>query len=302
MDLTQLYYFKAIAKNEHLTNASKELHITQPALSRSLAKLEKELGVNLFERQGRNLKLNRYGQALLHHVDAIMAELIQIPLSIKKEQNQVRSCLNIGSSNSAFTTDWISQFFIANPDISVRHRIFSATDIYSNLLNNDIQFAVTMFPPKQKDICILYLMRDKFQLLVPHHHPLAKKKKIYFNEAANYDFIALPQSDHPHRFIDYLSARSGIMPNIIFEGNNEFISSIIMTTKACLIILKSHTTATRYSSQLERSAHVVDLQDSFATFDIIVSWQSFQEKNDVAMRFIDFMRDLKRSEETSNIL
>lgn len=295
-DLTQLYYFKAIAKNEHLTNASKELHITQPALSRSLAKLEQELGVTLFDRQGRNLKLNRYGHILLHHANAITAELIQIPLSIEKEQNQIRSCLNIGSSNSAFTTDWISQFFLENPNISVHHRIFSETDIYTGLLENDIHFAITMFPPKQKDICSFYLMQDKFQLLVSHNHPLAKKKQIYFSEAAAYDFIALPQSDFLYRFIDYLSACSGVMPHIIFEGSNEFISSIITTTKACLVILKSPSTAAQYIDELHHFAHVIDLQDSFATFDIIVSWQAFQEKNDVAMRFIDFLKKMKKQE------
>ncbi|WKL02123.1 LysR family transcriptional regulator [Paenibacillus amylolyticus] len=61
MELTQLEYFMTVARLEHMTLASKKLGITQPALSHAIAKLENEIGAPLFERNGRNIKLNRNG-------------------------------------------------------------------------------------------------------------------------------------------------------------------------------------------------------------------------------------------------
>ncbi len=62
MELTQLDYFLTVARLEHMTMAARELRITQPALSHAISKLEHEIGVPLFERNGRNVQLNRYGK------------------------------------------------------------------------------------------------------------------------------------------------------------------------------------------------------------------------------------------------
>lgn len=78
MESTHLLYFKAIAEAESLTQAANTLHISQPALSKSLANLEKELGRSLFNRVGGRLYLNRDGQALLEYanqIDGIMAQI-----------------------------------------------------------------------------------------------------------------------------------------------------------------------------------------------------------------------------------
>lgn len=62
MDFNSLQYFKVVAKYENMSRAAEELHITQPALSKSISLLEQSLGVDLFDRQGRAIKLNRYGK------------------------------------------------------------------------------------------------------------------------------------------------------------------------------------------------------------------------------------------------
>ena len=58
MELLQLKYFLAVAESEHMTNTAKQLHIAQPALSQSIHRLEQELGVSLFERAGRGIRLS----------------------------------------------------------------------------------------------------------------------------------------------------------------------------------------------------------------------------------------------------
>ena len=62
MNLNHLQYFRVLAQSEHYTHAANELNITQPSLSHAIASLEKELGIYLFEKQGRNIKLTKYGR------------------------------------------------------------------------------------------------------------------------------------------------------------------------------------------------------------------------------------------------
>jgi DNA-binding transcriptional LysR family regulator len=76
VELTQLEYFLTVARLQHMTQASKALNLTQPALSHAIAKLESELGVPLFDRSGRNLELNRYGQMFALWVERAMQDLI----------------------------------------------------------------------------------------------------------------------------------------------------------------------------------------------------------------------------------
>ena len=68
MKLLQLYYFKALAEREHLTATAAELYISPPSLSAAISRLETDLGVPLFDRVGRNIRLNDKGRQFYDHV------------------------------------------------------------------------------------------------------------------------------------------------------------------------------------------------------------------------------------------
>ena len=74
MEIQQLQYFKTVAQLQHMTRAAEKLSISQPALSKSISNIEKELGIPLFDRQGRSIFLNRYGQLFLESVEVILTE------------------------------------------------------------------------------------------------------------------------------------------------------------------------------------------------------------------------------------
>lgn len=75
MNLKQLYYFKRLSETEHYTEAASSLCITQPSLSHAISELEKELGVALFARQGRNVKITQNGKRFLPYVEDALASL-----------------------------------------------------------------------------------------------------------------------------------------------------------------------------------------------------------------------------------
>ena len=87
MNLQQLEYFKVVSQTNNFTTASNILSITQPALSKAISKLEEELEVKLFEREGRNIKITKYGETFLKYVlmTSMNPEKSKWSLTIKPE-------------------------------------------------------------------------------------------------------------------------------------------------------------------------------------------------------------------------
>ena len=83
LNFTSLQYFQKTAELEHLTKAAEELHIAQPALSRTIRGLEQELEVTLFEHQGRNIRLTRDGHILLKHAQNFLKEFFRLSIFLK---------------------------------------------------------------------------------------------------------------------------------------------------------------------------------------------------------------------------
>lgn len=86
MNLNHLYYFRALAKEEHYTRTADMLSITQPSLSHAISCLESELGVKLFEKQGRNAKLTKYGALFLRYVEQSLDMLDEGKRVVTKHQ------------------------------------------------------------------------------------------------------------------------------------------------------------------------------------------------------------------------
>ncbi|MBR4313550.1 MAG: LysR family transcriptional regulator, partial [Lachnospiraceae bacterium] len=90
MNLTELTYFNEVANTSHFTKAAENLNVSQPALSRTIKHLEKELKVPLFIKKGRNVTLSNYGEALYKHSQSILDEI----KSISSEINDLKEVTN----------------------------------------------------------------------------------------------------------------------------------------------------------------------------------------------------------------
>src|ERR1700761_4216649 len=92
----QLRYFLAAARHEHLGRAAEELGMSQPALSRSILKLEEELGVQLFDRAGRGVRLNSAGKILLRRIERAHAECEDAVRELREQRTLSRKTVSIG--------------------------------------------------------------------------------------------------------------------------------------------------------------------------------------------------------------
>ena len=104
MELLHLKYFQTIARLESVTQAAEELHISQPALSKILARLEHELGRSLFDRRNRQLHLNAAGQVFLRHVQRVFRELQEAEQALGGLSEMDDSSVVAASSSSRLLT------------------------------------------------------------------------------------------------------------------------------------------------------------------------------------------------------
>ena len=115
MELQQLRYFLTVARLEHMTRAAEELHITQPSLSITISRLEESLGVPLFDRYRRQIKLNEFGKAFLRRVERIFDELEEGKRELLDLAGLEHGTVSVASTSMGILKDLIDSFLTQYP-------------------------------------------------------------------------------------------------------------------------------------------------------------------------------------------
>jgi DNA-binding transcriptional LysR family regulator len=221
MEWQQLEYFGVVARLEHFTRAAKKLAISQPALSRSIAALEEEIGVPLFEREGRSVRLNRYGRVFLRHVERALAEIDEGKRKIQDLVNPDQGVISLAflhTLGARFVPSLLREFRQYYP--SVRFQLYqnSAKRILEQLEAGEIDLCFTSPPVRRPGLGWADLLQEKLIVLVPRHHPLASRRTIRLDEVAEEPFICMKHGYGLRSITENLCQQAGFTPQIAFEG------------------------------------------------------------------------------------
>ncbi|WP_025688003.1 LysR family transcriptional regulator [Paenibacillus zanthoxyli] len=218
MDLLQLKYFQMVAKHEHMTHAADELHIAQPTLSKVIARLEADLGVCLFDRQGRQIKLNKFGRVFLHRVEKIFLEIEDGKRELSDMIGHENLEISIASNCFSLFPALLQDFFKLYPHISFRQATGSTMEMQQQLQNGDAHFSISSPPIEGEHIECIPLVTEEIFLMVSQRHKFASFKSINLIEAANEPFISLKEGLGKWNLTKKLCNQAGFTPNIIFES------------------------------------------------------------------------------------
>lgn len=127
MEFLQLYYFQTVARTEHMTKAAEELRIAQPSLSKTIARLEADLGVPLFDRHGRQLRLNSYGKTFLQRVDRVFMEIHEGRRELQDRAGLDKGNITLAVSIPKLLPELLGSFLKEFPDVLIRQRIESTS-------------------------------------------------------------------------------------------------------------------------------------------------------------------------------
>lgn len=241
--LRDLRYFLAVAEELHFTRAAERLYVSQPALSKQVRALERQLGVELFRRDRHGVTLTGAGEALLPHARRVLADWSQGATAVAAARSAQRGTLVVGMSTSPGRGGLLpairSRFTAARPDAVLRVRQVSWEDPTAGLADGDADVAFVWLPLPDADRYAWTVIAEEPRLIaLPETHPLASRPELDFADLADEPFLALPESAGPLR--DHwlaLDERAGRTARVGAEiaGTEETYEALVAGLGICLV-------------------------------------------------------------------
>lgn len=211
MDLNKLRYFYVAAKHQNVTHAAQELYISQPALSKAIRQLEQDLGIKLFAKQKRGIRLTPFGNHLVDRLDMVFPILDRLPgeLAQIKSQTDHTVKLNVLVA-SIITADAIAAYKTANPHVNFQVSL-NQPDCHISINTGPDAFLKEWSEENQ-------IVEDIF-LAVPKSSPYAHRDAISLKDVKDEWFISISHARPFRQIGDDLCLQAGFKPNVTFESD-----------------------------------------------------------------------------------
>ena len=224
MELRQLKYFIEVAEREHVSAAADHLHVAQSAVSRQIANLEDELGVQLFEREGRNVKLTSIGKIFLTHSLAIVKSVDRAIEQVNAYLDPERGSIKIGfptSLASHLLPTVISAFKEKYPNVKFQLRQGSYNFLIDAVKNRELDLA--FIGPVPTDDFLLkgnILFTERILALLPSKHLFSERRSIRLRDLRNDPFVLFPEGYILQKIAIDACKQEGFLPDINAEGED----------------------------------------------------------------------------------
>lgn len=216
MEITQIRYFLEVAESEHMTRSAERLHIAQPALSQSIHRLEKELGVELFTAKGRNIVLTEYGKYLQSQLKPFIEKIDTLPEVLQEMAKVNNDTIHLRVlAASAMITEAIIEYESTHDEINFQLLQNTQSDMFDIEITTKMFYQLSADNAKNQFVC-----PEKIFLAVPNNEKYRNINSVTLNEVADEEFISLLGSKQFRYICDKFCHRAGIQPHIIFESDS----------------------------------------------------------------------------------
>lgn len=224
MELRQIHYFIEVARREHVTEAANVLHVAQSAVSRQIFNLEAELGVDLFIREGRNVRLTPIGRIFLDHMEEAVQVINHAKQVVEEYTDPKRGTVRVGfpsSLASYILPTAISAFRKDYPNVNFNLNQGSYHDLIHSVSRGDINLAVLgPIPQDRKKLTTKILFTERLMALLPVHHALAGRKSLTLGHLQSDAFVLFPEGYVLREIAVNACEQQGFRPTVSFEGED----------------------------------------------------------------------------------
>jgi LysR family hydrogen peroxide-inducible transcriptional activator len=276
MEIHQLRYFCAVARNGTFTRASKVENVSQPSLSQQILKLEAELGARLFDRMPRSARLTIFGKAFLPKAERILRELGDAKTEMLEMAGDDKGEVVLGvipTIASYLLPRVLAGFSQQHPKVAVKVVEDITVVLLDRLHQGTVDMALVATPVSGDEISSIDLFEEQFYAVVPDGHPRASDKTIRLSDLKNDRFLLLKEG---HCFRDSVIAacrHSRVRPNVVFEsGHFETLLALVsagMGVSAVPAMAVQDVAGCRYiriaGTKTKRRIGVVKLRQHFET-------------------------------------
>ena len=290
MNLQQLEYFKVIAETKNFTTSSNLLSVTQPALSKAISKLEDELDVKLFERDGRNIRMTEFGNEFLKYAESALNEIGRGKEKLRKMKSNDEKIISISSTyciGATFIPVLISSFFNTKACVKFNINNQSSSDIVKDIKNKKIDFGFmeeTEEISRYEEIESVLVKKEEYVLIVSKNHHLANKEEVWINDLKDEYFIVYDDKSC-NKKISY-SEFMGYTPKISVQpGEASVLSGLVAGGAGIAIIINTPMINTSRIS-------VIKIKDDIGYKNIYMAWNKNAYINNAKKEFKEYVLKL----------
>ncbi|MCG7385501.1 LysR family transcriptional regulator [Paenibacillus sp. ACRRY] len=219
MELLQLKYFLEVARLEHMTEAARSLHVTQSSLSKTIGRLEEDLGVPLFDRIGRKLRLNEFGNRFYRRAERALFELEQGKQEISDLSSLEHDTLELAVTTASTLPQILREFRNKRPDIQFHVQMLTTQEMVTLLHRGEVDFCLSSPPIRGEDIECQIMFIDPILVAVPKGHRLADQNSISLTELKNESFVGVKRGYGTRDLVDSICKSVGFVPTYVYEGD-----------------------------------------------------------------------------------
>lgn len=223
MELTQLRYFREIAKCGHMTKAARTLGVSQPALSAMLRKLEAEVGTSLLHRTGKGVELSEAGKVFLRHADESVRRADEGLHEVRRLSGLETGSIRTGAGATAASyilPSVVSDMRRAHPGLKFYVREMGSSAIVEAILNGELDLGIVTLPIRAvgaKQLVLRSLVDDELRLITPPRHKLAKETSFRWSDLKGESVIGFEAGSAVREVVDAAAASSGITLDVVME-------------------------------------------------------------------------------------
>ncbi|MFZ9649705.1 MAG: LysR family transcriptional regulator [Fluviibacter sp.] len=231
LTLRQLQIFVAAAKNLSFARTAEELHLTPPAVSMQLKQLEENIGLPLFERSGREVRLTAAGSLFVHHAARILGEIKDTEFSLQSLLDAETGQITVGMVSTAkyFMPRMLAGYSRENQGVEVQFMVGNRELILQKLVDNELDLAIMGRMPSEIDATSLPMAVHPYVIIAPPDHPLAEASSFDLQELRGETFLLREEGSGSRRVAEEMFKNHLFTPEKTLSlGSNETIKQAVM--------------------------------------------------------------------------
>ncbi|MFQ9515982.1 MAG: LysR family transcriptional regulator [Eubacterium sp.] len=279
MELLQLRYFRDAAELENFSKVAQKNLVPQPSISKTISKLEQELGVKLFDRNGKKISLNADGK---YFYNKINSALTSIDEGISHFKMPIQSNISIYiQAGNRFISMLTADFLTSTRDIFV-----SSVNQMSTNTQNSYDFTFMQLFDNMESFNYEKLMDNEIVLVVSKENPLCKYNEVSIKSLSDYPYVAYYKSINLRDFTDeYCRREGGFTPGVVFETADYQALRYMISKNKGISLMPENLFKLQHSDQYK----IIKLKEkTYRT--LVIAWNKNKVLSPQALQFLEFTK------------
>ncbi|NBB12289.1 LysR family transcriptional regulator [Pseudomonas sp. SLFW] len=233
LEMSDLRAFVAVAELGTFSAAALDLHLSQPALSRRISKLEAKMGVRLLERTTRRVDLTAFGRDFARKARDILNSLDESLIGLGDVAGRMSGEVSVACVPSVvryFLPQVLREFHERYPRIVIRVMDEGASDVLSSVVRNEVDFGLNYIGVQEANIDFQPVLKEAFVVACRRDHPLAKRPAVTWTELNAYDYMSVAKASGNRLLLDLALADAPDLPRSFCEVRH--VMSVVSLVEA----------------------------------------------------------------------